>query len=60
MLLSDMTCLLSILAPVGRFNSHPTLPVLLRPSMFETQPLERTHQVKAETGRVEAGEYGYN
>lgn len=36
MLLSDLTCLLSIPAPVGWFNSHPTLPVLLRPSMFET------------------------
>ena len=57
-LLPDLSCLLSIPAPVGGFRSHTALPVLLRCSMFGTQPLERTRQGKAETGRGEADEYG--
>lgn len=57
-LLPNLTCLLSIPAPAGGFRSHPALPVLLRSSIVGTQPLERTHQGKAETGRAEAREYG--
>lgn len=54
-LLPDLTCLLSIPAPVGRLGSHPSLPVLLRSFMFEPNPLRGHIRGKP---RVKADEYG--